>query len=67
MPVEIIGLSGVPMAGDETGGLKDEKDAKQVSQHRTQKQRSKDLAKTNRLSLENCSKRCNRVKSRTST
>ncbi len=52
MPVEIIGLSGVPMAGDEMIAVKDEKNAKQVSQHRFQKQRSKDLAKTSRLSLE---------------
>jgi translation initiation factor IF-2 len=51
-PVEIIGLSGVPMAGDEMVALKDEKDAKQVSQHRTQKQRAKELAKTSRLSLD---------------
>jgi translation initiation factor IF-2 len=51
-PVEIIGLSGVPMAGDEMVALKDEKDAKQVSQHRTQKLRAKELAKTSRLSLE---------------
>ncbi len=52
MPVEIIGLSGVPMAGDEMIAVKDEKDAKQVSQHRFKKQRSKDLAKNSRLSLE---------------
>ncbi len=52
MPVEIIGLSGVPMAGDEMVALKDEKDAKQVSQHRIQKQRAKELAKTSRLSLD---------------
>jgi translation initiation factor IF-2 len=52
MPVEIVGLSGVPMAGDELVALEDEKDARQVSQHRIQKQRSKELAKTNRLSLE---------------
>ena len=52
MPVEIVGLSGVPMAGDELVALADEKDARQVSQHRTQKQRSKELAKSNRLSLE---------------
>ncbi len=51
-PVEIIGLSGVPMAGDEMVVLKDEKDAKQVSQHRMQKQRAKELAKTSRLSLD---------------
>jgi len=52
MPVEIIGLSGVPMAGDEMVALKDEKDAKQVSQHRAQKQRAKELAKTSRVSLD---------------
>ena len=52
MPVEIIGLSGVPNAGDEMIALADEKDAKQVSAHRSQKQRSKELAKTSRLSLE---------------
>jgi len=51
-PVEIIGLSGVPNAGDELIALADEKDAKQVSSHRIQKQRSKELAKTSRLSLE---------------
>ena len=52
MPVEIIGLSGVPNAGDELIALADEKDAKQVSTHRIQKHRSKELAKTSRLSLE---------------
>jgi translation initiation factor IF-2 len=51
-PVEIIGLSGVPNAGDEIIAVADEKDAKQVSAHRAQKQRSKELAKTSRLSLE---------------
>jgi translation initiation factor IF-2 len=52
MPVEILGLTGVPEAGDELVALTDEKDAKQVSEHRTQKQRSVELAKTSRLSLE---------------
>jgi len=52
IPVEVIGLSGVPMAGDELIALKDEKDAKQVSEHRIQKHRSKELAKTSRLSLD---------------
>jgi translation initiation factor IF-2 len=51
-PVEILGLTGVPEAGDELVALTDEKDAKQVSEHRTQKQRSVELAKTSRLSLE---------------
>jgi translation initiation factor IF-2 len=52
MPVEVVGLSGVPSAGDEVVALGDEKDAKQVSLHRTQKQRSKELAKSSRLSLD---------------
>jgi len=52
IPVEILGLSGVPAAGDEMIALADEKDARQVSSHRQQKQRSKELAKSSRLSLE---------------
>ncbi|RLC33342.1 MAG: translation initiation factor IF-2, partial [Deltaproteobacteria bacterium] len=52
MPVEIIGLTGVPTAGDELIALADDKSAKQVSEHRIQKQRSLDLAKNSRLSLE---------------
>jgi translation initiation factor IF-2 len=52
IPVEIVGLSGVPMAGDEFLALSDEKNAKQVSEHRQQKQRSKELAQSSRLSLE---------------
>ncbi len=52
MPVEIVGLSGVPNAGDELIVMSDEKDAKQVSAHRTQKKRSKELAKSSRLSLD---------------
>jgi len=52
IPVEILGLSGVPMAGDEFIALADEKNARQVSEHRIQKQRAKELAQTNRLSLE---------------
>jgi translation initiation factor IF-2 len=52
VPVEIIGLSGVPNAGDEMVVLAGDKDAKQVSANRLQKQRSKELDKTSRLSLE---------------
>ncbi len=52
IPVEVIGLGGVPNAGDELVSLADEKNAKQVSQHRSQKQRSLELAKTSRVSLE---------------
>ena len=52
VPVEIVGLSGVPMAGDEFLALQDEKNAKQVGEHRQQKQRSKELAQSSRLSLD---------------
>ncbi len=51
-PVEILGLSGVPVAGDEMVALADEKAAKQVSEHRLGKQRSMELAKSSRVSLE---------------
>jgi translation initiation factor IF-2 len=52
VPVEILGLSGVPMAGDEFVAVVDEKAARQISLHRTQKQRTRDLAPTSRPSLE---------------
>jgi translation initiation factor IF-2 len=53
IPVEILGLTGVPMAGDELIAVADEKTAKQVSNHRSQKQRMLELAKSNRISLDN--------------
>ncbi len=52
IPVEILGLNGVPDAGDELIALKDEKDAKQIGEHRASKQRAKELAKSSRMSLE---------------
>ncbi|MDY6954829.1 MAG: translation initiation factor IF-2, partial [Thermodesulfobacteriota bacterium] len=39
IPVEVHGLSGVPMAGDEFIAMADEKTVKQVAEHRAQKQR----------------------------
>ncbi|WP_459917983.1 translation initiation factor IF-2 [Desulfocicer niacini] len=51
-PVEIVGLSGVPEAGDEFVALSSEKDAKQISEHRMQKERAKELAKKSRANLE---------------
>ncbi len=51
-PVEIIGLSGVPDAGDEFVALDSDKDAKQIANHRMQKQRAKELAKKSRANLE---------------
>jgi len=52
IPVEVHGLSGVPMAGDEFIAMADEKTVKQVAEHRAQKQRVRELAKTSRLTLE---------------
>ena len=42
MPVEIYGISGVPMAGDEFIVVKDERTAKQVIEHRLGKIKSKE-------------------------
>jgi translation initiation factor IF-2 len=52
IPVEILGLSGVPMAGDEFVAVVDEKAARQISLHRMQKQRTRELVQTSRPSLE---------------
>ena len=53
IPVEIQGISGVPQAGDEFIVLADEKQTRQVSQHRLLRQRENELTKTSRLTLEN--------------
>ncbi len=52
IPVEIIGLSGVPSAGDRFYVVKDEKTAKEVVQHRELKEREVLAAKARKLSLE---------------
>jgi len=52
MPVEIQGISGVPQAGDEFVVLEDDRQAKQVSQHRQLKQRESELLQTSKVTLE---------------
>ncbi len=52
MPVEVIGLSGVPDAGDIFVAMKDEKQAKEIATLRQIKQREVELAKHSKLSLE---------------
>jgi translation initiation factor IF-2 len=52
MPVEVIGLTGVPDAGDLFIVLSDERQAKEIAMHRQQKIRESELAKTSKLSLE---------------
>jgi len=52
IPVEIVGLHGIPNAGDEFTAVTSDKDAKQIAGHRMQKQRAKELAKKSRANLE---------------
>ncbi|MCP4682666.1 MAG: translation initiation factor IF-2 [Desulfobacterales bacterium] len=52
VPVEIHGISGVPMAGDEFIVVKDEKRAKQIVEHRKAVSRKQDPAKKGIVSLE---------------
>ena len=49
--MEIVGLNGVPDAGDEFIAVASDKDAKQIAGHRMQKQRAKELAKKSRANL----------------
>ncbi|KXS56042.1 MAG: hypothetical protein AMR96_04650 [Candidatus Adiutrix intracellularis] len=53
IPVEVQGISGVPQAGDEFIVLEDEKQARQISQHRLLRQRESELIQTSKLTLEN--------------
>jgi len=51
-PVEILGLTGVPAAGDTFVAVSDEAKARQVAEHRRAKQRESELATTSKVSLE---------------
>lgn len=54
MPVEVLGLSGVPSAGDEFVVLPDEKKAREVAEYRQRKHREAELAKSvQKVSLDN--------------
>ncbi|MDA3785917.1 MAG: translation initiation factor IF-2, partial [Deltaproteobacteria bacterium] len=52
-PVEVGGLAGVPMAGDEFVVVTDEKMAKNVAQQRQMRKREFDLASVTKVSLDN--------------
>ncbi len=52
MPVELVGLSGVPDAGDIFVAMKDERQAKEIATLRQIKQRELELAKHAKMSLE---------------
>jgi translation initiation factor IF-2 len=51
-PVEVLGLSGVPTAGDEFDVVEDEKAAKEVAEHRADKARAKELGSVKKATLE---------------
>lgn len=53
IPVEILGLSGVPAAGDEATVVRDEKKAREVALHRQGKFREVKLARQQKAKLEN--------------
>jgi translation initiation factor IF-2 len=52
VPVEIYGISGVPMAGDDFVVVADEKKAKSISEHRRINARSKPAAEQGSISLD---------------
>ena len=52
-PVEVLGLSGVPNAGDDFIVITDDRQAKMVAEHRHVKLREKELSRTTKISLEN--------------
>lgn len=52
-PVEILGLDGTPNAGDEVLAVGDEKKAREVAEHRRQKERDAKMARQQRANLEN--------------
>lgn len=51
-PVEIYGISGVPMAGDEFISVQDERTAKQVIEHRKEKSKKQEISKRGLVSLD---------------
>lgn len=53
MPVEVLGLSGVPSAGDDVLCVENEKKAREVAQTRQEKQRDEKLARQQKAKLEN--------------
>jgi translation initiation factor IF-2 len=52
-PVEVLGLSGVPIAGEEALVVQDERKAREVASKRNMKQRELKLAKQQKAKLEN--------------
>ncbi|TMQ12327.1 MAG: translation initiation factor IF-2 [Deltaproteobacteria bacterium] len=56
-PIEVLGLDGVPEAGDQVNVAEDDKVAKQAVEHRRQQERKRELSPKQRFSLENLMER----------
>jgi len=52
VPVEVLGISGVPQAGEQFFVIKDDKMAKELSEKRQEHQRQKQMKSVKRISLE---------------
>ena len=52
MPVEVLGIDGVPEAGDPFVVVQDEQTARQVASLQQEKQRERDLSRSSRVSLD---------------
>ena len=57
VPVEVIGLEGVPDAGEELVVLEDERSAREVAEHRSEKKRSQNMAGPVEASLDDLLKK----------
>ena len=51
-PVEVIGLDGVPNAGDDFVVVKSDKDARTLAQHRLEQERKRNISSRGRVSLQ---------------
>jgi translation initiation factor IF-2 len=56
-PIEVLGLDGVPEAGDQVNAAEDDKVAKQVVDHRREQYRKRELGGRTKVSLENMMER----------
>lgn len=52
IPIEVVGFSGIPLAGEPFMALSEEKDAKDIEEYIQAKQRESELAQTSKLTLE---------------
>lgn len=59
MPVEIIGLSEVPMSGDEFNAVEDEKMARMLADQRREKAKQEQLSANAKVSLDDLFARMN--------